>query len=646
MPQISVCPDLNRYRQLASGAMTPEDKESLLQHLEQCGDCAARVAALPNEDTLVDLLRQARTKVDNASGEKMAALVERLSKQKPGAAARSEDKTLPPTPAAAATFVFDCPACGKKLKIKESAAGKKVNCPSCRQAVQAPEKAAPRAAEAPTVAAGGSSPAAGQDQRAEGTGGNAPPAEGKDRALYDFLAPPQSADELGRLGHYRVLKVLGAGGMGVVFQADEPALKRKVALKAMLPGLAASESARQRFLREAQAAAAIEHDHIVPIHYVGEDRGVPFIAMPFLRGEPLDARLEREGKLPLAEVLRIGREMAEGLAAAHERGLIHRDVKPANVWLETRRGEPGASATGGRVRILDFGLARSVEQESALTQQGAIVGTPSYMAPEQARGDPVDARSDLFSLGGVLYRLCCGKPAFQGRDNIATLMAVATEEPPPPIAVNPELPVEVSDLVMALLQKDPDRRPASAAAVVEALQDLEEKLRGAARPHNPTVALPAAAKGKAAPAKRRRRWLVAVAAGLAVLIGGLVAAQVVIQIRDKHGKVVGEYPVPEGGDARVIQAGEKADWVQLFNGKDLTGWTTHPRGPGQWKVEDGAIVSSGPAELPVQRARRLRELPLSHRGQDQRRRQQRSVLPHAVRPRQQPQRLRGPDRQP
>ncbi len=144
-----------------------------------------------------------------------------------------------------------------------------------------------------------------------------------------------------------MLKVLGAGGMGVVFLADEPALKRKVAIKAMLPSLAVSESARQRFLREAQAAAAIEHDHIVPIHYVGEDRGAPFIAMPFLQGEPLDERLQREGRLPLAEVLRIGREMAEGLAAAHERGLIHRDIKPANVWLESR---PSSLSPRGRDR--------------------------------------------------------------------------------------------------------------------------------------------------------------------------------------------------------------------------------------------------------------------------------------------------------
>src|SRR5262249_13305024 len=140
--------------------------------------------------------------------------------------------------------------------------------------------------------------------------------------LHDFLAPAEATDELGRLGSYRVLKLLGAGGMGAVFQAEDTQLKRKVALKVMLPALAASESSRRRFLREAQAAAAISHDHIVHIYQVGEDRGVPFIAMQFLEGESLEDRLQREARLEVEEVLRIGREMALGLAAAQQRGMI------------------------------------------------------------------------------------------------------------------------------------------------------------------------------------------------------------------------------------------------------------------------------------------------------------------------------------
>jgi serine/threonine protein kinase len=154
----------------------------------------------------------------------------------------------------------------------------------------------------------------------------APPSE------YPFLAPPQAADELGRLGPYRVLKVLGAGAMGVVFQAEDPHLRRPVALKVMRPSLAASPEFHRRFLREARLAAAIEHEHIVTVYQVGEDRGFPFLAMQLLRGRTLEDRLERAGgRLPLAEVLRVGREIAEGLAAAHARGLVHRDIKPANV---------------------------------------------------------------------------------------------------------------------------------------------------------------------------------------------------------------------------------------------------------------------------------------------------------------------------
>src|SRR5262249_7079741 len=160
------------------------------------------------------------------------------------------------------------------------------------------------------------------------------------------------------LGPYRVLKVLGAGGMGVVFHAEDPQLQRAVALKVVLPALAASASARERFLREARAAAAIEHDHIVTIHQVGEDRKLSFLQMQSLGGESLEDRLKREPKLPAAEVLRIGREVAEGLAAAHEGGLVHRDIKPANIWLEGNRG---------RVKILDFGLARAVADDAHLT---------------------------------------------------------------------------------------------------------------------------------------------------------------------------------------------------------------------------------------------------------------------------------------
>jgi serine/threonine protein kinase len=303
-----------------------------------------------------------------------------------------------------------------------------------------------------------------------------------DPELYRFLSAPEGPDELGRLGNYRILSILGAGGMGVVFKAEDLPLQRFVAIKAMLPGIAATATNRERFMREARAAAAagaIGNDHIVPIYNVVEANGVPFVVMPLLQGEPLSTRLEREGRLSTLEVLRIGRETADGLAAAHERGFIHRDVKPANLWLEGERG---------RVKILDFGLARALAGDGTqLTQSGIIMGTPAFMAPEQASGKSVDGRCDLFSLGCVLYRMCTGEMPFKGTDTISTLMAVAMEQPPPPRSFNPAVPPALSALVMQLLAKSPADRPASARAVVERLTALE---KNQPVPNEPVYAIP------------------------------------------------------------------------------------------------------------------------------------------------------------
>ncbi len=233
----------------------------------------------------------------------------------------------------------------------------------------------------------------------------------------------------------------------------------------MRPSLAASAEYHRRFLREARLAAAIDHEHIVTVYQVGEDRGVPFLAMQLLRGQTLEDRLERAGgRLPLPEVLRVGREIAEGLAAAHARGLVHRDVKPANVWLEEGRG---------RVRIVDFGLARGSEPDAQFTQAGAVIGTPAYMAPEQASGAAVDARCDLFSLGAVLYRAATGESPFGGKDTLSVLHALATRTPTPPHRLVPSLPRMFSGLVMRLLAKDPADRLQSAREVVDAIEALE-----------------------------------------------------------------------------------------------------------------------------------------------------------------------------
>ncbi len=294
--------------------------------------------------------------------------------------------------------------------------------------------------------------------------------------FFDLLSPQQAPGELGRLGPYRILKMIGAGGMGVVFEAEDPHLERRVAVKAMRRSLATNASARARFLREARTVAALEHDHIVTVLQAGEDQGVLYLAMPLLKGESLDDRLKREERLAPAEALRIAREAAEGLAAAHERGLVHRDIKPGNIWLES---------VGGRVKLLDFGLAKAMDEAADLTHQGTITGTPQYMSPEQTRGGAVMPRSDLFSLGCVLYQMLTGVAPFRGPDPIATLLAVAAERPVSPEKVVPGVPRAISELVLRLLAKAPEDRPESARAVVEAIRVIERASLAPAAPRRP-----------------------------------------------------------------------------------------------------------------------------------------------------------------
>ncbi len=380
--------------------------------------------------------------------------------------------------------------------------------------------------------------------------------------LGALLGPSRAPGELGRLGPYRALAVLGAGGMGVVFRAEDTRLGRLVALKVMRPALAVSAAGRQRFLREARASAAVKHDHIVTVYDTGEERGCPYIAMELLEGEPLDARLRRAGALPVTEVVRLGRQVAEGLAAAHARGLVHRDVKPGNVWLEARGSGPE------RVRLVDFGLARGAEGEEELTRLGALVGTPAYMSPEQAAGDPVDARSDLFSLGCVLYEMATGKRAFPGPVG-AGVVVQGRGRPQPPGRLNAAVPGELAGLIMKLLAPDPAARP-SAEAVVGSLRSMEQR---AARP-------PEAATG-VGPASPRRWRGTAVAAGflaLAVVAGGAVTVVVVYRLAGQ-GELVIEADAER--EVRVTLRGQDKG-VEVFDA--TTGRSFRVR-PGTYEAE-------------------------------------------------------------
>jgi serine/threonine protein kinase len=295
------------------------------------------------------------------------------------------------------------------------------------------------------------------------------------RPGYAFQKGARQLGELGWLGGYRLIKELGAGGMGIVFLAEDTKLKRRIALKVMRPELAAKADARNRFLREARLAAALNHDNIISIHHIGEDNGVPFLDMPLLQGESLAARLARKGRLPEGEVLRIGREAAAGLAAAHASGMIHRDMKPDNIWLETIPAEKAVASPATRVKLLDFGLAR--EQDAAegdtITQERILLGTPAYMSPEQADGLVLDHRSDLFSLGIVLYECATGIQPFKRTSRSAILAAVGQHQPPAVCVIQPSVRADLSDLIGKLLMKLPSGRPDSAQIVANAIRAME-----------------------------------------------------------------------------------------------------------------------------------------------------------------------------
>jgi formylglycine-generating enzyme required for sulfatase activity/serine/threonine protein kinase len=285
------------------------------------------------------------------------------------------------------------------------------------------------------------------------------------RDTYPFLDPPQPPDTHYRLAGFPVVKLLGEGGMGCVFLAHDRKLKRHLAIKVVKAdprtSTAEQEAARQRFEREMQAAAAIDHPHVITIYGTGEQNGLPYVIMPYLGGETLQARLKHEPVLPVGEACRIALEAAEGLAAAHEAGHIHRDIKPGNLLLDGKQTQ---------VKILDFGLARSID-DVTLTATGAVMGTPAYMAPEQARdAKRADHRADLFSLGCVLYEMLAGRQPFVGENYQAKLLAVAMDEPTPLRELNAAVPPELAALTHQLLEKKPASRPASAAAVADALR--------------------------------------------------------------------------------------------------------------------------------------------------------------------------------
>jgi len=270
------------------------------------------------------------------------------------------------------------------------------------------------------------------------------------------------------IGGYTIVRLLGQGAVGRVYLARDEKLNRDVAIKVLQPAKARDPVAKQRFLRESRAAAAIEHPHVMAVYQVGEEQGLPYIVMQRLVGRTLKQARQAEGRLPLAEVLRIGRETAEGLAAAHRQGLVHRDIKPDNIFLQ----EPC-----GQVRIIDFGLARTgMDDDADVTLAGSIVGTPAYMSPERIEGRELDVQSDLFGLGVMLYEMLAGRLPFEGNSIVSMLAAISRGNPPDLRSLVPEVPEPLARLVMRLLAHDKANRPADAATVAAELSAIERGL--------------------------------------------------------------------------------------------------------------------------------------------------------------------------
>lgn len=269
-----------------------------------------------------------------------------------------------------------------------------------------------------------------------------------DRISLEFLGPPTHPELLGRLGRYDILKVIGKGGMGVVLKAFDNELHRMVAIKILADHLASNSSARRRFAREAQAAAAVIHHNVIPIYNVESEEKFPYLVMQFVGGGSLQGKVESEGPLSVEAALRIAKQTSAALSAAHEQGLVHRDVKPANILLDENVE---------RVLLSDFGLARAVD-DASFTRTGIVAGTPHYMSPEQAMGNAIGCSSDQFSLGCVIYFMLTGHSPFRATTAMGVLNRICQTAHRPLNQVNPSVPIEVCKLVDRLLAKRPEDR--------------------------------------------------------------------------------------------------------------------------------------------------------------------------------------------
>lgn len=322
-------------------------------------------------------------------------------------------------------------------------------------------------------------------------------------SVEEMLDAPGHPENLGRIGRYEIERTIGRGGMGVVFKGFDAELNRPVAIKILSPHLAGHGTARQRFAREAKAAAAVVHDNVVPIFDIQAESDRPYIVMPFVNGVSLQDYVDHHGQLGVKNLLRVALQVASGLTAAHAQGLIHRDIKPGNILLENGLN---------RVQITDFGLARAVD-DAAMTHSSLIAGTPQYMSPEQAKGATLDHRSDLFSLGCVMYFMATGRALYRGDGPYSVISQLCKGQYTSVRELNPDIPAFVADMIDKLLEIEPQHRFQSAQQLVHHLQSSLAYL------HQPTANR---APQKIWSSRRKRFWRRAVGIGSVVLLGGLV----------------------------------------------------------------------------------------------------------------------------
>jgi Tol biopolymer transport system component/tRNA A-37 threonylcarbamoyl transferase component Bud32 len=454
------------------------------------------------------------------------------------------------------------------------------------------------------------------------------------------------------IAHYRILRKLGGGGMGVVYEAEDTKLGRRVALKFLPPELATDPNALERFQREARAASALNHPNICTIHDIGEEQGRPFIVMELMEGQTLKDRLVAPASgrqaagtaaLPLAPMLDLAIEITDALDAAHRKGIVHRDIKPANIFVTQR----------GQAKILDFGLAKLTASDVAtgssaadgLTTPGTAMGTVAYMSPEQARGEPLDARTDLFSFGAVLYEMATGRPAFSGETTAVIFDAIFNREPLPATRISPKLPPELDLIINRLLEKDRDLRYQHAADLRADLKRLKRDTESEGAVAAPLVNQQAKKAGLTRGATGKR-WVAAAGVALGLAIGGaawylffrpgpkaLVPPMNAVPLTSSPGREDDPSFSPDGNQIAFDWDGQKEDntdiYVKMIGTEGVHRLTTNPAvddvpawsPDGRYiaflrhtSSEDGIylIPALGGPE------RKVYSLPLEHRWQDER----------------------------